>query len=58
MVQKAINDFARHGDIIFTLFVLYACPRISDEDPPALSVTKQAETIKNATKEVRQLLAK
>ena len=52
---KAINDSAGPDGIIPTLLVFGVYPRITEIDAPLLSVTKRAEVIRAATKEVRRL---
>jgi hypothetical protein len=55
---KAINDSAGPDGIIPILLVFGAYPRlITEMDPPSSSVTKRAEAIRAATKEVRCLYA-
>jgi di/tripeptidase len=55
MAVKAINDSAGPDGIIPTLLVFGAYPRLTEMDPPSPSVTKRAEAIRAATKEVRRL---
>ena len=52
---KAINDLARPDRIIPTLLVFRVYPQITKIDALLLSVTKKAEVIRIATKEVRRL---
>ena len=52
---KAINDLAGPDRIIPTLLVFGVYPRITKIDTLLLSVTKKAEAIRIATKEVRRL---
>ena len=52
---KAINDLARPDRIIPTLLVFRVYPQITKIDALLLSVTKKAEAIRVATKEVRYL---
>jgi hypothetical protein len=54
---KAINDSAGPDSIVPTLLVFGAYPRLTEIDPPSPSVTKRAEAICVATKEVRRLQA-
>ena len=55
MAVKAINDSAGPDGIIPTLLVFRVYPRITKIDALLLSVTKRAEAIYTATKEVRRL---
>ena len=55
MAVKAINDLAGPDRIIPTLLVFGVYPRITEMDTLLLSVTKRAEAIRAATKEVRRL---
>jgi hypothetical protein len=57
MAVKAINDSAGPDGIVPTLLVFGAYPRLTKIDPPSPSVTKRAEAIRAATKEVRRLYA-
>ena len=57
MAVKAVNDSAGPNGIIPTLLVFGAYPRLTEIDPPSPSVTKRAEAIRAATKEVRRLHA-
>ena len=57
MAVKAVNDLAGPDGIIPTLLVFGAYPRLTKIDPLSLSVTKRAEAIYAATKEVRRLYA-
>jgi hypothetical protein len=57
MAVKAINDSAGPDGIVPTLLVFDAYPRLTKMDPPSPSVTKRAEAIRTATKEVRRLYA-
>jgi hypothetical protein len=52
---KAINDSAGPDSIVPTLLVFGAYPRLTKIDPPSPLVTKRAEAICAATKEVRRL---
>jgi hypothetical protein len=58
MAVKAVNDSAGPDGIVPTLLVFGAYPRLTEMDPPSPSVTKRAEAIRAATKEVRRLHAK
>ena len=55
MAVKAINDLAEPDRIIPTPLVFGVYPRITKIDALLLSVTKRAEAIRIATKEVRRL---
>src|SRR3981189_1291086 len=57
MAVKAVNDSAGPDGIVPTLLVFGAYPRITDMDPPSLSIVKRAQAIQAATKEVRRLYA-
>jgi hypothetical protein len=57
MAVKAINDSAGPDGIVLTLLVFGAYSRLTEMDPPSPSVTKRAEAIYAATKEVRRLYA-
>ena len=57
MAVKAINDLAGPDGIVPILLVFGAYPRLTEMDPPSPSVTKRAEAIRAATKEVRRLHA-
>ena len=52
---KAINDLAGPDGIIPTLLVFRVYPQITKINALLLSVTKRAEVIRTATKEVRRL---
>jgi hypothetical protein len=55
MAVKAINDLARPDGIVPTLLVFGAYSRLTKINPPSPLVTKRAEAICVATKEVRRL---
>jgi hypothetical protein len=57
MAVKAINDSAGPDGIVPTLLVFGAYPRLTEMDPPSPLVTKRAEAIRAASKEVRRLYA-
>jgi hypothetical protein len=57
MAVKAINDSAGPDSIVPTLLVFGVYPQLTKIDPPSPSVTKRAEAICVATKEVRRLYA-
>jgi hypothetical protein len=58
MAVKAINDSAGPDGIVPTLLVFGAYPRLTEIDPPSPSVTKRAEAIRAATKEVAAFMQK
>ena len=58
MAFKAINDTARLNRLVLTLLVYSAYPRITEHDPPLLSVTQRALAIKKAIAKVQKLRAK
>jgi hypothetical protein len=58
MAVKAINDSAGPDGIVPTLLVFGAYPRLTKIDPSSPSVTKRAEAICAASKEVCRLYAK
>ena len=58
MAFKAINDTARLNRLVLTLLVYSAYPRITEHDPPLLSVTQRALAIKKAIAKVQKLQAK
>jgi hypothetical protein len=53
MAVKAVNDSAGPDGIIPTLLVFGAYPRITENSAPSPTITKRAEAICKATKEVR-----
>jgi hypothetical protein len=57
MAVKAINDLAGPDGIVPTLLVFGVYPRLTEIDPPSPLVTKRAEAICVASKEVRRLYA-
>jgi hypothetical protein len=57
MAVKAINDLAGPDGIAPILLVFGAYPRLTEIDPSSSLVTKRAEAICAATKEVRRLYA-
>jgi hypothetical protein len=58
MAVKAINDSAGPDGIVPILLVFGAYPRLTEINPPSPLVTKRAEAIRAATKEVRRLYTK
>jgi thioester reductase-like protein len=58
MAIKAVNDTAGPNRLVSTLLVYGAYPRISNLDPPALSVTHRAAVIRKAMAEIVKLQAK
>ena len=57
MAVKAVNDLVGPNGIVPTLLVFSAYLRLTEIDPPSLSITKRAEAIRAATKEVRHIYA-
>jgi hypothetical protein len=57
MAVKAVNDTAGPNGIVPTLLVFGAYPRLTEMDPPSPSITKRAEAVRVAMKEVRRLHA-
>ena len=55
MAIKAISNLARRNKIVFTLLVFGVYLQITKIDTLSLSVTKKAEVIRIATKEVYRL---
>ena len=55
MAVKAVNDSVGPDGIVPTLLVFGTYPRLTEMDPLSPSVTKRAEAIRTATKEVRRL---
>jgi hypothetical protein len=58
MAVKAVNNSAGPGKIVLTLLVFGSYLRMTEIDPPSLTIAKRAEAIQAATKEVRRLYAK
>jgi hypothetical protein len=58
MAIKAVNDTAGPDRLVPTLLVYGAYPRISNLDPPALSITERAAAIQKAMAEIIKLQAK
>ena len=58
MAVKAINDTAGPNGLVPTLLVYGAYLRISNLDPPALSVTDRAAIIRKVIAEIVKLWAK
>jgi len=58
MAVKAINDTASLDGLVPTLLVYGAYLRISNLNPPALSITEQAAAIRKAMAEIVKLRAK
>jgi hypothetical protein len=58
MAVKAVNDTAGPDGLVPTLLVYGAYPRMSNLDPPALSVTDRAAVIRKAMAEIVKLRAK
>jgi len=57
MAIKVVNDSVGPNGIVLTLLVFGIYLRLTEMDPLSLSVTKRAEAICIATKEVRRLHA-
>jgi hypothetical protein len=55
MAVKAVNNTASSDGLVPTLLVYRAYLRISNMDPPALSVTDQAAVIQKAIAEIVKL---
>ena len=58
MAVKAINNTAGPDGLVPTLLVYGAYPRISNLDPPALSIIERAAIIWKAMAEIVKLRAK
>jgi hypothetical protein len=58
MAIKAINDTAGPDGLVPTLLVYGAYLRISNLDPPALSIIEQAAVIRKVIAEIVKLWAK
>ena len=58
MAVKAVNDTAGLDGLVPTLLVYRAYPKISNLDPPALSIMEQAAAIWKAMTEIVKLWAK
>jgi hypothetical protein len=57
MAVKAVNNMAGLDGIVPTLLVFRAYLRMTDMDPPSLSIIQRAQAIYAATKELWQLYA-
>ncbi len=57
MIVKAINDTVGPDDLVPTLLVFGAYPRMHAMDPPASSIIQRAMTIEKAMTEIRKLRA-
>ena len=55
MAVKAINDTASPNGLVPTLLVYRAYPRMSNLDPPALSIMEQTAAIWKAMAEIVKL---
>ena len=55
MAVKAVNDTAGLDGLIPTLLVYRAYPRISNLDPPTLSITERAAAIQKAMAKIVKL---
>ena len=58
MAVKAVNNTAGLDGLVPTLLVYGAYPRISNLDPPALSIIERAAVIRKAMAEIVKLRAK
>jgi hypothetical protein len=58
MAIKAVNNTVSPNGLVPTLLVYRAYPRISNLDPPALSVIDRAAVIRKAIAEIVKLQAK
>ena len=58
MAVKAVNNTAGPNRLVPTLLVYGAYPRISNLDPPALSITERAAIIRKAMAKIVKLWAK
>jgi len=58
MAIKAVNNTAGPNRLVPILLVYRAYPRISNLDPPALSITDRAAIIQKAIAEIVKLQAK
>ena len=58
MAVKAVNNTTSPNRLVPTLLVYRAYPRISNLDPPALSITEQAAVIQKAIAKIVKLQAK
>jgi hypothetical protein len=58
MAVKAINDTAGPDGLVPTLLVYGAYPRMTNLDPPALSIIDRATVIRKAMSEIAKLRAK
>ena len=54
---KAINNITRPDKLVLTLLVFRLYLKITDQDPPAPTITKRAKAIYIAIKEVRRFYA-
>ena len=55
MAVKAVNNTAGLNGLVLTLLVYRAYLRMSNLDPPALSITEQAAAIRKAIAEMVKL---
>ena len=55
MSFKAINDSIGPDGLVPTLLVYGAYPRITESDPPSLTVLQRATAIRKAMAEIRKL---
>ena len=57
MAIKALNDTAGPNGIVPTLLVFGAYPRINQDSPPSPEITRRAEAVREATRELRKIRA-
>jgi hypothetical protein len=57
MAIKALNDTAGPNGIVPTLLVFGAYPRINQDSPPSPEITKRAEAVRKAMRELREIRA-
>ena len=57
IVIKAINDIIRPDKLMLILLIFRLYLKITDQDPPAPTITKRAKAIYIAIKEVRRFYA-
>ena len=58
MAVKAVNNTASPNGLVPTLLVYRAYPRISNLDPPTLSITERVAIIRKVMAEIVKLRAK
>lgn len=57
MTFKALNDTAGSNDLVLTLLVFEAYPRMTDMNAPSPTITQRAVTMRKAMKKVRRSVA-